>query len=141
MLSLPLMQLTQYNDVQYFCPFKKRKSEEDIKTHKFEEDTRMLPRWSQNLYELDWNSFKLEVFDVKFPSSFFLFQTLAMILSHPLSSRSSYGYKRKRLELYLRTIAKVRVSTFNYKTGEHRPFNYRNRVNLTLGVVLKVVCI
>ena len=45
----------------------------------------------------------------------------------------------KKSGLHPPTIAKVWFLTFNYETGQHRPSNFRNRANLALGVVLKVV--
>ena len=49
--------------------------------------------------------------------------------------------KRAKSDLRSRIISKIRFSTINYKTGQHRPSNSRNRINLFLGMVLKVVCI
>ena len=47
--------------------------------------------------------------------------------------------KKEKSNFHSRTIAKVWFSTFNYEIRQHRPFNYQNRTNLALGVVLKVV--
>ena len=51
----------------------------------------------------------------------------------------NYFYKEKKSGLHSPTIAKVRFSTFNYETRQHRPYNCQNRANLATGVVLKVV--
>ena len=47
--------------------------------------------------------------------------------------------RREKSGLHPSTIVKVRFSTFNYETGQHRPSNYQNRANLAHGVVLKMV--
>ena len=46
----------------------------------------------------------------------------------------------QKSNLHHQIIVKVQFSTFNYKIG-HRPSNCRNRTNLAIEVVLKVVCI
>ena len=50
-----------------------------------------------------------------------------------------YTLRREKSNFHPRTIAKVWFSTFNYETGQHRPFNCQDRANLAFGVVLKVV--
>ena len=50
-----------------------------------------------------------------------------------------YTLRREKSNFYPRTIAEVWFSTFNYETGQHRPFNCQDRANLAFGVVLKVV--
>jgi len=46
----------------------------------------------------------------------------------------------QKSNLHPQIIEKVQFSTFNYKIG-HKPSNCRNRTNLAIEVVLKVVCI
>ena len=59
----------------------------------------------------------------------------------PGSSNAQYikGIIREKSGLHSPTIVKVRFSTFNYETGQHRPSNCQNRANLAPRVVLKVV--
>jgi hypothetical protein len=49
------------------------------------------------------------------------------------------SFFREKSGLHPPTITKICFSTFNYKTGQHRPSNYQNRANLIPGVVLKVI--
>ena len=51
-----------------------------------------------------------------------------------------HRFKLGKSPVYTHQLSqKVRFSTFNYETEQHRPFNCQNRTNLASRVVLKVV--